>query len=103
MNNSRYNGQTKAEFLKNYKRVKDIVEKSGGNVDKAIMLSKVQANRITDEWKAINRSMCARELYNDTRVDIYMDIFEVFFQRAYELGSVSKQDYRNYRLERLGI
>ena len=30
-------------------------------------------------------------------------IFEVFFQRAYELGSVSKQDYRDYQLERLGI
>jgi hypothetical protein len=30
-------------------------------------------------------------------------IFEVFFVRAYELGSVSKQDYRNYKLEKLGI
>ena len=31
------------------------------------------------------------------------NIYEVFFQRAYELGSVSKQDYREYKLEKLGI
>jgi hypothetical protein len=30
-------------------------------------------------------------------------IFEVFFQRAYELGTVSKQEYREYKLEKLGI
>jgi hypothetical protein len=99
----KWNGQTKTEFEKNFKRVKDIVDKSAGNIDKAIVLSKTQANRITDEWKAINRSMCAKELYNNTKNEIYMNIFEVFFQRAYELGSVSKQDYRSYKLEKLGI
>lgn len=99
----RYNGQTKAEFDKNYKRVQDIVEKSSGVKNKAIALSQTQANRISDEFKAINRSMCAKELYNNTKNEIYMSIFEVFFQRAYELGSVSKQDYRSYKLEKLGI
>jgi len=99
----RYNGQTKAEFDKNYQRVKDIVDKSAGDVDKAIALSQTQANRISDEFKAINRSMCAKELYNNTKNEIYMNIFEVFFQRAYELGSVSKQEYREYKLEKLGI
>jgi hypothetical protein len=99
----KYNGQTKAEFDKNYQRVKDIVDKSAGDVDKAIALSRTQATRITDEFKAINRSMCAKELYNNTKNEIYMNIFEVFFQRAYELGSVSKQDYRSYKLEKLGI
>lgn len=92
----KYNGQSKSEFQKNYKRVKDIVTKSAGDKDKAIALSKTQANRITDEWKAINRAMAARELNEE-------DIFEVFFQRAYELGSVTKQDYRDYQLEKLGI
>jgi hypothetical protein len=28
-------------------------------------------------------------------------IFEVFFQRAYELGTVSKQDYREYKLQKI--
>jgi hypothetical protein len=99
----KYNGQTKSEFQKNYKRVKDIVDKSAGDEDKAIALSRTQSNRITDEWKAINRSMCAKELYNNTKNEIYMNIFEVFFQRAYELGSVNKQDYREYQLEKIGL
>jgi hypothetical protein len=81
----RYNGQSKSEFQKNYKRIKDIVDKSEGDENKAIKLSETQANRITDEWKAINRAMAAKEMGYDY-------IFEVFFQRAYELGSVSKQE-----------
>jgi len=92
----RWNGQTKTEFEKNYKRVKDIVDKSAGDEDKAIALSQTQANRITDEFKALNRAMAAKSMKED-------HIFEVFFQRAYELGSVSKQEYREYKLEKLGI
>lgn len=92
----KYNGQTKSEFQKNYKRVKDIFDKSGGDIDKAVSLAKTQANRITDEWKALNRSLIASELGQE-------EIFEVFFHRAYELGSVSKQDYRSYKLEKLGL
>ena len=92
----KYNGQTKSEFQKNYKRVKDIVDKSTGDVDKASKLAQTQANRITDEWKALNRSLVAREMRQE-------EIFEVFFYRAYELGSVSKQDYRSYQLEKLGF
>lgn len=91
-----YNGQTKQEFQKNYTRVRDIVTKSNGDVDKAVSLAKTQANRITDEMKALNRAFAAKELNQE-------HIFEVFFQRAYELGSVSKQDYRDYKLEKLGI
>lgn len=89
-------GQTKREFEKNYTRVKDIFIKSDGDVDKMISLSKTQANRIHDEFKAINRAIAAKELG-------YEEIFEVFFHRAYELGSVSKQEYRDYKLEKLGI
>ena len=92
----KYNGQTKSEFEKNYKRVDDIVTKSGGDVDKMIRLSHQQALKITDEWKAINRAMVAKELGQE-------EIFEVFFQRAYELGSVSKQEYREYKLDKLGL
>lgn len=92
----KWNGQTKAEFEKNYKRVKDIVDKSAGDEDKAITLAQTQANRITDEFKAINRAMAAKSMKEE-------HIFEVFFQRAYELGSVSKQEYREYKLEKLGI
>jgi len=92
----KWNGQSKAEFNKNSKRVIDIVTKSAGNKDKAVALATTQANRITDEWKAINRAMAAKEANEE-------HIFEVFFQRAYELGSVTKQDYRNYKLEKLGI
>lgn len=92
----KYNGQTKAEFEKNYKRIDDIVTKSAGDEDKAIRLAHQQALKITDEWKAINRAMVARERGQE-------HVFEVFFQRAYELGSVSKIEYREYKLEKLGI
>ena len=92
----KWNGQTKSEFDKNYKRVNDIVDKSNGDSDKMISLSRTQAGRIYDEFKALNRSFVAKEMG-------YIEIFEIFFQRAYELGSVSKQEYREYRLEKLGI
>ena len=93
---NRWNGQTKAEFDKNYKRVQDIVDKSAGDEAKAVKLSETQANRITDEDKAINRAMAAKEMGKK-------HIFEVFFHRAFELGKVSKQDYRDYQLSKLGI
>jgi GH15 family glucan-1,4-alpha-glucosidase len=99
----RWNGQTKAEFAKNYKRVKDIVDKSAGDVDKAYKLSQTQANRITDEFKALNRAMAARQTTSSNNGEVYKVIYETFFQRAYELGSVSKQDYREYKLEKLGL
>ena len=95
-NNGRYNGQTKAEYQKNFTRVKDIINKSAGDEEKAKSLALTQANRITDEWKAINRAMAAKDMGHE-------HVFEVFFHRAYELGTVTKQDYREYKLSKLGI
>jgi hypothetical protein len=89
-----YNGQSKAEFEKNYKRVRDIVSKSEGNQEKQIKLAKLQAYKIIDEYKALNRARAASELGHE-------NIFEVFFVRAYELGSVPTQDYRDYVLTKL--
>lgn len=101
----RWNGQTKTEYEKNFKRVKDIFDKSLGDVEKAKGLSKTQSNRITDEHKAINRAMAAKkERFSDPKEkEIYEAIHDVFFFRAYELGSVSKQDYREYVFEKLGL
>jgi len=87
-------GQSKTEYLKNYKRVRDIIEKSDGNVDKQKALAATQAKLITDEHKAINRAMAAKEIGNE-------DIFDVFFRRAYELGSVGTQEYRDYVISKL--
>lgn len=98
-----YNGQTKSEYTKNYTRVRDIFTKCGGDEEKAIRLARTQAIRITDEHKAINRAMVARQLERVENEPIYESVFEVFFQRAYELGMVTKQDYRDYQLEKLGI
>ena len=92
----RWNGQTKSEFDKNFKRVADIVAKSDGDKEKAIRLAKQQTAKITDEWKAINRAMAAKQAGHE-------HIFEIFFQRAYELGTVTKQEYREYKLEKLGL
>jgi hypothetical protein len=88
------NGQSKADFQKNYKRVHDIITKSNGDKDVQISLSKRQANLITDEHKAINRAMAAKEIGSE-------EIFEVFFRRAYELGSVGTQVYRDYVISKL--
>lgn len=94
-----YNGQTKSEFEKNYKRVSDIIEKSAGEEGKAIRLASQQAAKITDEWKAINRALAAKS----GKTKMHEAIFEVFFQRAYELGSVSKKEYREYKIDKLGL
>jgi len=91
-----WNGQSKAEYQKNYKAVSDIVSKSDGDEEKQIKLAKIQTAKITDEFKALNRAMVAKEMGHE-------NIFEVFFQRAYELGSVSKQEYREYKLEKIGL
>jgi hypothetical protein len=93
---SRYKGQTKTEFQKNYTRIRDIVDKSDGDQEKEVRLAQTQANRITDEYKCINRAMAAKEMG-------YEHLFDVFFRRAYELGSVGKQQFREYQLEKLGI
>lgn len=87
-------GQSQAEFQKNYKRVRDIVAKSNGEKDLQIYLAQKQANLITDEYKAINRALAAKELGNE-------EIFDVFFRRAYELGSIGKQEYREYVINKL--
>ena len=92
----RWNNQSKSEYEKNFKRVSDIIAKSDGVKDKQERLAKTQANKITDEFKAINRAMAAKEMGHE-------NLFEVFFQRAYELGSVSKQEYREYQMEKLGL
>jgi 2-methylisocitrate lyase-like PEP mutase family enzyme len=94
MRNNRYSGQTRSEFQKNYKRVNDIIEKSAGSKDKETILASTQAKLIKDEHKAINRAMAAKEIGSET-------IFDVFFRRAYELGSVPTQQYRDYVISKL--
>ena len=84
-----YNGQTKSEYTKNYTRVRDIFTKCGGDEEKAIRLARTQANLIKDEMKALNRANAAQQMERVEDEPIYESIFEVFFHRAYELGSVS--------------
>lgn len=91
-----YKGQSKTEFQKNYTRIRDIVDKSEGDKEKEIRLAQTQANKITDEYKCINRAMAAKEMGHE-------HIFDVFFRRAYQLGSVGKQQFREYQLAKLGI
>jgi len=62
MRRSNYKGQTRAEYMKNFTRVKDIITKSAGDLDKKKSLARTQAKLIRVENKAINRAMAAREL-----------------------------------------
>ena len=90
---SNIKGQSRTEYFKNFKRVDDIVAKTSDEDEQNKLASK-QAKLIKDEYKAINRAMVAKDKG-------CMNIFEVFFKRAYELGSVQKQEYRAYQLSKL--
>ena len=92
---SKYNGQSRLEYEKNYSRIEDIINKTDDE-QKQICLAQTQASKILDEYKAINRAFAAKEMGHE-------HLFEVFFRRAYELGSVGKQQYREYQLSKLGI
>jgi hypothetical protein len=91
-----YKGQSKKDIQKNHQRIKDIVSKSGGDLEKRKRLAESQSKKITDEYKAINRAITAKEMG-------YEDIFDIFFRRAYELGNVSKKEFRKYKLEKLNL
>ena len=95
----RVENQTRAEYEKNFKRVKDIISKSTddkGNIDeeKACKLAKTQCKLIKNDVKALNRARAAKDLG-------YEFIYEVFYGRAYELGSVEKVDYRKWAIDKL--
>ena len=92
---SKYNGQSRLEYEKNYSRIEDIINKTD-DAQKQICLAQTQASKILDEYKAINRAFAAKEMGHE-------HLFEVFFRRAYELGSVGKQEYREYQLKKLGL
>lgn len=89
-----YNGQSKKEYHKNYQRIDDIILKTNGDKEHAIRLAQKQANAITDEHKAINRSRAAISRGYDWLAD-------PFFERAFELGVVDKMEYREYKLKKL--
>lgn len=86
--------QSKAEFVKNEKRIKDLVAKCGGDKQKEINKAFQMANSIDTPEKAYNRGFVAKELG-------YEHIFDVFYQRAYELGSVSVAEHRDYQIDKI--
>lgn len=86
--------QTRKEFVKNEKRIKDLVDKCGGDKAKEIALSKNMANKIETPEKAYNRGHVARELG-------FEHIFEVFYNRAFELGSVTLAEHRDHEIEKI--
>jgi hypothetical protein len=88
-------GQSQSELKKNYKRIQDIIDKTS-DTEKQISLARTQAVKIFDEHKCINRAIAAKELGHE-------HLFEVFFERAYQLGVVGTQEYREWKLQKLGI
>lgn len=87
-------GQSNSELQKNKKRIDDIISKSNGDVEMEIKLAKRQAALITNEYKAINRAMVAKDLGKE-------EIFHEFFTRAYELGNVGQMEYRLYVIAKI--
>lgn len=88
--------QSQGEMDKNKKRIQSIIDRNPFNSEKRSNDARNQASKIKTEEKAFNRAVIAKDMG-------YEDIFEVFFKRAYELGSVSTKDYRLYKLEKLGL
>ena len=86
--------QTRKEFVKNEKRIKDLVAKCAGDKNQEISKARTMANSIDTPEKAYNRGHVARELG-------YEHIFDVFYSRAFELGSVTKAEHRDYQIEQI--
>ena len=86
--------QSKSEFAKNKKRIVDLVAKCDGDKEKEIRKAQTMANTIDTPEKAYNRGHVAREMG-------YEHIFEVFYQRAYELGSVTVAEHREHEIDKL--
>lgn len=86
--------QSRAEFVKNEKRIKDLVAKCDGDKQKEINKAFEMAAKITTPEKAYNRGHVAREMG-------YEHIFEVFYQKAYELGSVTVAEHRDHQIEKI--
>lgn len=90
--------QSTSELEKNFKRIKDIVvnpkTKVKNDVEKQIKLARTQANRITTPEKAYNRGYAAKELGYDY-------LFDIFYERAFELNAVSVAEIREHNIRNL--
>lgn len=86
--------QSKAEFAKNKKRIEDLINKCEGDRDREIRKAQQMANAIDTPEKAYNRGHVAKEMGHE-------HIFEIFYQRAYELGSVTIAEHREHEMDKL--
>jgi len=82
------------EYIKNYKRVHDIMKKAAGDLDKAIKLATTQANRISVDNKAVSR-------YRVAKKEGFDEIADIFMGRAVDLNQVDTKTSRNYKIEQL--
>jgi len=85
---------TVKEYDKNYMRVHDIMHKADGDIEKAKKLAQTQADRISVDNKAISR-------YRVAKHEGFDEIAEVFMHRAYHLGQVDTQTYREWQIDNL--
>jgi len=86
--------QNKSENEHNEKRIKKIVADCKGDKDKEIKKATTMANKITTPEKAYDRAYTARQLG-------YEHLFEVFYQRAYALGSVTIAEHRDHMIDQI--
>ncbi len=96
--------QSEADFQMNYTRMQTLKEKCGGNKEEEIKKATRDAAKIKSPEKAYNRGFVAKELGME-------HVFEVFFQRAYEIASynedkemvlgVSVAEHREHMLKKI--
>jgi hypothetical protein len=70
----------KADFDKHFKRVKDIIEKSNGDMDKALRLTQLMADKIESSDKAYGRYLVAMELGHEKIADIFLEKYKYLTQ-----------------------
>ena len=86
--------QSKPEFIKNEKRIRDLIDKCDGDKQKEVNKAAQMAASIDTPEKAYNRGFVAKEMGYD-------HIFEVFYERAYELGVVSIAEHRDHQIDNI--
>ena len=94
--------QSPKDLAKNKDRIKKLVEDHGETKEKLHIHARKMANAITKPEKAYNRGWAAKEMG-------YEDIFEIFYQRAYDLGTVNNgellgvgvAEHRDHQMEKI--
>ncbi len=70
---------------KDYDRIRNLISKSGKNVEKENMFARNMAKAITDDQKSFRRYMAAKEIGGEN-----WEVTQIFLERALELNNIKR-------------